>query len=76
MKRIHEGLEQKSFLETKPTGVIEVEVCKKSGFLATTACKRSGATYTEYFIRGTEPIRNLSISFITKNMYRKWISSK
>ncbi len=57
MKRIHEGLEPKTFYETKPENVVEVEVCKKSGFLATNSCKRSGTAYTEYFVKGTEPVQ-------------------
>ena len=57
MKRIHEGLEAKSFYETKPESVVEANVCKKSGFLATTTCKRYGTVYTEFFVPGTEPIQ-------------------
>lgn len=57
MKRVHEGLEQKTFYETKPEGVLEVEICKKSGFLATAGCRSYRTTYTEYFVSGTEPIQ-------------------
>ena len=57
MKRLHEGLEPKTFYETKPEGVVETVVCKKSGFLATSSCKYSGCAYTEYFVSGTEPIQ-------------------
>ena len=56
MKSVHVGLENKTFLEEKPEGVVEVEVCKKSGFLATSSCKHSGTAYKEYFVEGTEPI--------------------
>ena len=75
MTRLHEGLESKTFYETKPEGVVECLVCKKSGFLATSSCKYSGCAYTEYFVSGTEPIRNMSISLIFKNMYRNRTSS-
>lgn len=55
MRSAHEGLEPKTFYETKPENVVEVEVCKKSGFLASSSCKRYGTTYTEFFVKGTEP---------------------
>ena len=57
MRRVHEGLEPKTFYETKPESVVEVEVCKKSGFLATSTCKNYGTSYTEFFVQGTEPIQ-------------------
>ena len=57
MKRVHEGLDAKTFLETKPQDVVEVQVCKKSGFLSTSTCRSYGTTYTEYFVKGTEPIQ-------------------
>lgn len=57
MRSVHEGLESKTFYETKPENVVEVEVCKKSGFLATSSCRRYGTTYTEYFVKGTEPVQ-------------------
>lgn len=57
MKRVHEGLEPKTFYEEKPEGVVEVQVCKKSGFLATSTCRNYGTAYTEYFVSGTEPIQ-------------------
>ena len=57
MRRVHEGLEPKTFYETKPESVEEVEVCKKSGFLATSTCKNYGTSYTEFFVKGTEPIQ-------------------
>ena len=57
MKRIHEGLEPRSFIDEKPEGVAEVQVCKKSGFLATSTCRSYGTAYTEYFVSGTEPIQ-------------------
>lgn len=57
MTKLHEGLEPKTFYETKPERVVEAVVCKKSGFLATSSCKYSGCAYTEYFVSGTEPIQ-------------------
>ena len=57
MKRIHEGLESRTFYDTKPENVLEIEVCKKSGFLATSTCKNYGTSYTEFFVQGTEPIQ-------------------
>ena len=57
MLRIHNGLEAKSFMDTRPENVVEVEVCNKSGFLATNTCRRSGCAYTEYFVKGTEPVQ-------------------
>ena len=57
MKSVHEGLEPKTFYQTKPETVLEVEVCKKSGFLATSYCKSYRTSYTEYFVPGTEPIQ-------------------
>ena len=76
MKKVHTGLIMKQFSEEMPEGVVQVEVCKKSGFLATSSCRAYGTTYTEYFAPGTEPIRNLSISFFFKSMHRKWVGCK
>ncbi len=55
MKKVHIGLNIKTFAETKPEDAVAVEVCKKSGFLASSYCKRYGTSYTEYFVKGTEP---------------------
>ncbi len=57
MRSIHNGLESKSFHDTIPENVVEVEVCKKSGFLASSYCKGYGTTYKEYFVKGTEPVQ-------------------
>ena len=57
MKNLHTGLEPKTFYETKPETVVEVEVCKKSGFLASNYCKSYRTSYIEYFVPGTEPIQ-------------------
>ena len=53
----HVELEPRSFHETKPENVLEVEVCKKSGFLASRYCRRYGTSYTEFFVKGTEPVQ-------------------
>ena len=76
MKNVHMGLTMKQFSEDIPEGVVQVEVCKKSGFLATSSCRYSGTAYTEYFVAGTEPVRHMSISFIIKSMYRNRIGCK
>ena len=57
MRRVHEGKEPKLFHDTKPEGVVEVQVCSKSGFLATSVCRNYRTAYTEYFVSGTEPIQ-------------------
>lgn len=57
MTRIHENLETKSF--TKPDGLVQVSICKKSGKLAVEGVcdhdPRGSMVYTEYFVKGTEP---------------------
>ena len=58
MKKMHQGLEPRTFAQTRPEGVVEALVCKKSGFLATSYCKNAGCAYTEYFASGTEPQQN------------------
>lgn len=57
MRTVHNELEPKTFYETKPENVVEVEVCKKSGFLACSYCRRYGTSYTEFFVKGTEPVQ-------------------
>lgn len=58
MTKMHQGLEPRTFASTRPEGVVEALVCKKSGFLATSYCKNSGCAYTEFFVSGTEPQQN------------------
>ena len=58
MKPIHSTLESKYFSNTRPNGVVSVKVCRDSGLIPTEACKhdqRGDRTYTEYFVKGTEP---------------------
>ena len=57
MRSAHTGLQPKTFYETKPETVVEKEVCKKSGFLASSYCKSYRTSYIEYFVPGTEPIQ-------------------
>ncbi len=57
MRGVHSGLEAKTFYDTKPENVVEVEVCKKSGFLASSYCRRYGTSYTEFFVKSTEPVQ-------------------
>lgn len=58
MNRVHEGFPSVAFSDTKPENIVEVEVCKKSGFLATSYCKKYKTSYKEYFVKGTEPVQN------------------
>ena len=57
MSRIHEGLAYKDF--SKPSGIVQVSVCKKSGKLAVNGVcdhdPRGSQVYTEYFEEGTQP---------------------
>lgn len=50
MKKIHKDLNGKYFEE--PTSIQEVTICKESGKRANKYCSD---TYTEYFLKGTEP---------------------
>lgn len=50
MEKVHVGLPAATF--TKPSGVVQVEVCRDSGLLPTELCKkdrRGSRVYTEYF---------------------------
>ena len=57
MSRVHEDLEYKDF--EKPSGIVQVSVCRKSGKLAQEGLcdcdPRGSQVYTEYFASGTEP---------------------
>ena len=58
MEQIHQGLEGKTFAETRPNNVTTATICKASGLLATETCKkdpRGNQVYTEYYIKGTTP---------------------
>lgn len=50
MSRIHTGLKSAEF--KKPASVTSYEICKETGLRAKTGCNN---TYTEYFLKGTEP---------------------
>ncbi len=56
MSRVHEGLPDLGF--TKPDGIVEAQVCRKSGKLPTSGCYkdyRGSSVITEYFAEGTVP---------------------
>lgn len=53
MDPVHTNLENKTF--TRPSGVVEITICKESGLLVTEACLRAGAQITEMVKSGTEP---------------------
>lgn len=50
MKRVHKELPEARF--SQPSGIVRVNVCKKSGLKATGSCSE---TYSEYFVEGEEP---------------------
>ncbi len=59
MSRVHEGLPDLGF--TKPDGIVEAQVCRKSGKLPTSGCYadyRGSSVITEYFAEGTVPTTN------------------
>ena len=51
MKKIHSGLENKTF-EIPEKGIVTAKICPKTGLLANSNCSNS---YTEYFLEGTAP---------------------
>ena len=56
MSRVHEGLVDVGF--TRPNGIVEAAVCRKSGKLPTSGCyadPRGSAVITELFAEGTVP---------------------
>ena len=56
MAKAHEGLEVKDL--EMPENIVQVSVCQDSGKLPTELCRndpRGSRTYTELFIKGTEP---------------------
>ncbi|MCR4694000.1 MAG: PBP1A family penicillin-binding protein [Pseudobutyrivibrio sp.] len=65
MSRIHQGLAYKDF--TRPEGIVEVQVCAKSGKLAAPGiCEhdpRGSQVYTEYFEEGTEPTEYCDVHY-------------
>lgn len=59
MSRVHEGLPDIGF--TQPDGIVQAQVCRKSGKLPTSGCYadyRGSAVITEYFAEGTVPTTN------------------
>lgn len=60
LKQAHQGLEGRTFAQSKPDGVVTANVCRCSGLLATDNCKndpRGNQSYTEYFVKGTAPTK-------------------
>ena len=53
MSRVHEGLENQAF--ERPEGIVELEVCNKSGLLATDLCRQFGCSYVEKFDKDSLP---------------------
>ena len=59
MSRVHEGLPDIGF--TQPEGIVQAQVCRKSGKLPTSGCYedyRGSSVITEYFAEGTVPTTN------------------
>lgn len=56
MKKVHTGLESKSFQRTG--NIVTAKVCKKSGLLPTEDCEEAGCVYTEEFVKGTVPTKS------------------
>jgi penicillin-binding protein 1A len=54
MRDVHAGLEPKEFQKPE-TGLVTVEICRKSGLLPTELCRTESGTREEIFIAGTEP---------------------
>lgn len=57
MKKVHSELSVREF--SKPSTVVEAQICTKTGKLASSGCSYSS---TEYFISGTEPTKSCSKS--------------
>ncbi len=62
MSRIHEDLPSESF--PIPQGLVQAEVCKKSGLLPIPGvCDADGCVVTEYFAEGTVPDESCSVHY-------------
>ena len=75
MMTIHSSLKEEKF--EKPPAIISKKVCRKSGMLAAKGCEldpRGNATYTEYFVDGTQPRTkcNIHTEFGTINMPKRY----
>ncbi len=55
MKDIHSDLDNAKFEE--PSGIVREKICRDTGLLATSGCSD---TYTEIFVKGTEPSKKCS----------------
>ncbi len=62
MKRVHEDLPNINEFPI-PEGLVEMEICSKSGKLPTRLCEEAGCVKTEYFAEGTEPTEPCDIHF-------------
>ncbi|MDO5564820.1 MAG: transglycosylase domain-containing protein [Eubacteriales bacterium] len=69
MEKIHDGKTNPGFV--KPKNIITKTICQKSGLLPTAGClldERGNPTYSEYFIKGTEPKKYCTIHSATGRM--------
>ncbi len=69
MTEIHTDLNKNSF--DVPNKIIQRKVCRKSGLLATDGCaldKRGDASYYEYFVDGTQPLKRCNIHNLNGTM--------
>lgn len=68
MQRIHQDLPVKEF--EQPEDIVTASVCKKSGKLAIpgvcSADPRGSQVYSEYFVRGTEPVADCDVHVAVK----------
>lgn len=64
MEEIHSSLEIKNF--EKPSGLINVSICKKTGLLATDDCRKCTTVVNEIFISGTQPKKYCTMHFVQK----------
>lgn len=76
MQTVHSTIKNEKF--EKPAAIIQRTVCRKSGLLATDGCKhdlRGDATYTEYFVDGTQPRTrcNIHTEYGTMNLPKKYV---
>ncbi|MDR2798611.1 MAG: PBP1A family penicillin-binding protein [Treponema sp.] len=65
MREIHQGLPMRAFI--KPTtGIIDVQVCAKSGLLPTPDCNEG--TVTLSFLEGTQPVQSCNLHGNTRTI--------
>lgn len=71
MEEIHANAKLKEKKFDRPDGVINANICKKSGGLANDGCKSAGCAANELFIEGTEPKKFCVIHHANKNITDK-----